>query len=82
MIAAAGRETELDLMMDCGVNANNCAEFVQQGMTVAEMSSPLLKGPNGKLAPGSGDISAAVARVRQALDAAGEAHRTDEGVKS
>jgi ribulose-phosphate 3-epimerase len=81
MIAAAGREAEVDLMMDGGVNANNCAEFVGHGMTVAEMSSPLLKGPNGKFVPGSGDIPDAVARVRHALDDAGSRLRTDQGLK-
>ena len=77
---AGGREAEVDLMMDGGVNANNCAAFVKQGMTVAEMSSPLFKGPNGKLQPGTGDIPAAVARVRQALDQAGNLHRTANGI--
>lgn len=81
MIAAAGLEAQVDLMMDGGVNAGNCAHFVEMGMTVAEMSSPLFKGPNGKLQPGTGDIPAAVARVRQALDAAGSSHRTDDGLR-
>lgn len=80
MIVAAGREDQVDLMMDGGVNAKNCADFVAQGMTVAEMSSPLFKGPNGKLKPGTGDIPAAVARVRAALDQAGETYRTDNGL--
>ncbi len=82
MIVAAGLETQVDLMMDGGVNANNCADFVQLGMTVAEMSSPLLKGPKGKLVPGSGDIPNAVARVRTALDAAGETFRSARGLKN
>jgi ribulose-phosphate 3-epimerase len=81
LIAAAGRAAEVDLMMDGGVNANNCADFVRQGMTVAEMSSPLFKGPSGKLQPGTGDIPAAVARVRQALDQAGNLYRTEAGLK-
>lgn len=81
MVVAAGRETEVDLMMDGGVNASNCAEFIQHGMTVAEMSSPLLKGPTGKFVPGSGDIPNAVRRVRQALDEASTRYRTDAGVK-
>lgn len=80
MLVAAGREREVDLMMDGGVNAGNCAEFVKHGMTVAEMSSPLFKGPKGKLQPGTGEIPAAVARVRQALDEAGAAFRTDAGL--
>lgn len=80
MIVAAGREQEVDLMMDGGVNAHNCAEFVKQGMTVAEMSSPLFKGPNGKLEPGTGEISAAVARAQSALDVASKSYRTDDGL--
>lgn len=82
ILVAAGREQEVDLMMDGGVNAKNCADFVKQGMTVAEMSSPLFKGPNGKLQPGTGEIPAAVARVRAALDAAGEMYRTERGLKT
>lgn len=80
LIAAAGRELEVDLMMDGGVNTGNCAEFVKLGMTVAEMSSPLLKGPNGKFKPGAGEIPAAVARARQALDEAAKAFRTEKGL--
>ncbi|HZQ07619.1 MAG TPA: hypothetical protein VFD70_13640 [Anaerolineae bacterium] len=78
MLKAAGLDSQVDLMMDGGVNAGNCAEFVKQGMTVAEMSSPLLKGPQGKFQPGTGEIGAAVARVRQALDAAGERYRMEK----
>jgi ribulose-phosphate 3-epimerase len=81
MIVDAGCEQVVDLMMDGGVNASNCAEFVKAGMTVAEMSSPLFKGTNGKLKPGTGEIPRAVARVRQALDQAGERLRTDEGLR-
>ncbi|MBI4672366.1 MAG: hypothetical protein HY741_11975 [Chloroflexi bacterium] len=82
MIVAVGLEDQVDLMMDGGVNAGNCADFVKQGMTVAEMSSPLFKGPKGKLQPGTGEIPAAVARVRQALDEASTRYRTDNGLKS
>jgi hypothetical protein len=57
-------------MEDGGLNAGNVAQFVAAGMTVGEFSSPLLKGPNGKLRPGTGEIAAAVARVRAALDQA------------
>jgi hypothetical protein len=39
-------------------------------MTVGEFSSPLLKGPQGKLPAGTGEITAAVQRVRRALDKA------------
>jgi hypothetical protein len=57
------------------LNAGNVAEFIQAGMTVGEFSSPLLKGPNGKLAPGTGEITAAVAKLRAVMDAA----RTESG---
>lgn len=80
MIVGAGMEDKVDLMMDGGVNAANCAEFVKVGMTVAEMSSPLLKGPSGKLAPGTGEIAKAVRRVREALAAASLRYRTEKGL--
>jgi ribulose-phosphate 3-epimerase len=81
MLVAAGRADEVDLMMDGGLNAGNVAKFVQAGMTVGEFSSPLLKGPEGKLAPGTGQIRQAVERVRVALDAAGMQYRSEGGLK-
>jgi ribulose-phosphate 3-epimerase len=65
-------ENKVELMVDGGLNADNVAEFVQAGMTVGEFSSPLLKGPRGKLAPNTGEITAAVRRIRAALDEAVE----------
>jgi ribulose-phosphate 3-epimerase len=56
MIKEAGMEDKIELMEDGGLNSSNVAEFIQAGMTVGEFSSPLLKGPNGKLKPGTGDI--------------------------
>lgn len=82
MIVTAGREQQVDLMMDGGVNANNCAEFVAQGMTVAEMSSPLFKGPHGKLQPGTGEIPAAVMRACRALEEASALYRDENGLKA
>jgi ribulose-phosphate 3-epimerase len=70
MLATRHMERTVDLMEDGGLNASNLAAFVQAGMTVGEFSSPLLKGPQGKLAPGTGDIAAAVRSVRAALDQA------------
>lgn len=81
MIVAHGMEQQVDLMMDGGLNAGNASDFVQAGMTVGEFSSPLLKGPKGKLAPGTGEIAAAVHRVREALDQASKSYRTDKGLK-
>ena len=70
MLAARKLERTVELMEDGGLNAENLGAFVQGGMTVGEFSSPLLKGPHGKLAPGTGEITAAVHRIRTALDRA------------
>jgi hypothetical protein len=82
MIVAQGLEDKVDLMMDGGLNAGNVSKYVGAGMTVGEFSSPFLKGPNGKLKPGTGEIPAAVQRMRKALDEATATHRTDKGLKS
>jgi len=73
MIREAGRESEVDLMEDGGINFENSAPFVQAGMTVGEYSSALLKGPDGegpgnRFIPGQGRITDAVRRLRTALD--------------
>jgi ribulose-phosphate 3-epimerase len=73
MILAAGREAEVDLMEDGGLNVDNVAEFVAAGMTVGEFSSPLLKGKGGKFRPGAGDIAAAVRSLRAKLEIASAA---------
>jgi hypothetical protein len=67
MVQAAGRADKVDIMEDGGLNAGNVAEFIRAGMTVGEFSSPLLKGPNGKLKPGTGDIERAVKKLREAM---------------
>jgi ribulose-phosphate 3-epimerase len=82
MIGTQGLEQKVDLMMDGGLNTGNVSKFVGAGMTVGEFSSPLLKGPGGKLKPGTGEIPAAVQRLRKALDEAAATHRTDMGLKS
>jgi ribulose-phosphate 3-epimerase len=79
MIVAQGLEQKVDLMMDGGLNARNVAQFVQAGMTVGEFSSPLLKGPQGKLVPGTGAIREAVQKLRAALDSASEMYRSEDG---
>lgn len=79
MIAEAGMEGCIELMEDGGLNAGNVGEFIAAGMTVGEFSSPLLKGPNGKLKPGTGDIAAAVGRLRKVMDEASEQYRTADG---
>ena len=79
MIAEAGMEGQIELMEDGGLNAGNVAEFIAAGMTVGEFSSPLLKGANGKLKPGTGDIATAVKKLRAVMDAASEQYRTSEG---
>jgi ribulose-phosphate 3-epimerase len=70
MIHAAGMQDRIELMEDGGLNAGNVGEFIRAGMTVGEFSSPLLKGPNGKFVPGTGEITAAVQKLRAAMDAA------------
>ena len=81
MIVAAGREAEVDLMEDGGLNEGNVAEFVANGMTVGEFSSPLLKGKAGKFKPGSGEIAAAVRSLRTRMEAASAASRGEHGLK-
>ena len=76
MIAEAGMEDRIELMEDGGLNAGNVAEFIAAGMTVGEFSSPLLKGPKGKLQPGTGEIAAAVQKLRAVMDAASDPART------
>ncbi|MDX2139227.1 MAG: hypothetical protein SF123_14155 [Chloroflexota bacterium] len=70
MIREGGMLDRIELMEDGGLNAGNVAAFIAAGMTVAEVSSPLLKGPNGKLQPGTGEITAAVQKLRAVMDAA------------
>ena len=72
MIAEAGWKMQIDIMEDGGLNAGNVADFIAAGMTVGEFSSPLLKGPNGKLQPGTGEIAAAVATLRAVMDEASD----------
>jgi len=81
MIADAGREGEIELMEDGGLNAGNVARFIEVGMTVGEFSSPLLKGANGKLQPGTGEIAAAVAKLRTVMQTASDQYRDGGGLK-
>ncbi len=69
-------------MMDGGLNTGNVSKFVRAGMTVGEFSSPLLKGPAGKLKAGTGEIPAAVQRLRKALDEAGHNASHGHGIKT
>ena len=80
MIAAAGLENSIHLMEDGGLNAGNVETFIKAGMTVGEFSSPLLKGPDGKFVPGTGQIEAAVARLREVVDAASDHYRGENGL--
>jgi len=82
MLVEAGVESRVDLMEDGGLNAENVERFVEMGMTVGEFSSPLMKGPQGKLKPGNGDIVRAVGKLRTALDAAAQKYRSDSGLKA
>jgi ribulose-phosphate 3-epimerase len=80
MIVEAGLEGQLELMEDGGLNAANVGSFIEAGMTVGEFSSPLLKGPEGKFQPGTGQIEAAVSKLRAVMDAASRQYRTDSGL--
>jgi len=71
MIVAAGLEKSMELMVDGGLNSGNVVDYIKVGMTVGEFSSPLLKGPNGKFVPGTGQIESAVNKLRAAMDGAG-----------
>jgi len=71
MIVAAGLENSMELMVDGGLNTGNVVDYIKVGMTVGEFSSPLLKGPNGKFVPGTGQIESAVKKLRAAMDGAG-----------
>jgi ribulose-phosphate 3-epimerase len=81
MIVAAGLEGQLELMEDGGLNAGNVAEFIGAGMTVGEFSSPLLKGPDGKYVPGTGQIEVAVKKLRAVMAEASDKYRGQSGLK-
>jgi hypothetical protein len=79
MLKKRGRETEVDLMEDGGLNKGNLESFVSKGMNVGEFSSPLMKGPNGKFKPGNGDIAKAAKELRAFLDELSASYRSDDG---
>ena len=81
MIAAAGMQDRIELMEDGGLNAGNVGQFIAAGMTVGEFSSPLLKGADGKLTAGSGEITAAVQRLRAVMREASDRNRDANGLK-
>ncbi|HMQ55636.1 MAG TPA: hypothetical protein PKE64_24350 [Anaerolineae bacterium] len=81
MVVEAGLEGQLEIMEDGGLNAGNVADFIEAGMTVGEFSSPLLKGPAGKFQPGTGQIEAAVKRLRSVMDEASAMVRDANGLK-
>ena len=81
MIAAAGMQDRIELMEDGGLNSGNIADFIAAGMTVGEFSSPLLKGPAGKLQPGTGEIAAAVEKLRAVMREASDRYRDERGLK-
>ena len=80
MIADAGLEDRIELMEDGGLNSGNVGEFIAAGMTVGEFSSPLLKGPAGKLRPGTGEIGAAVRHLRDVMREASNEYRNEMGL--
>jgi ribulose-phosphate 3-epimerase len=70
MLVDLGLGDRIELMEDGGLNADNVEQFVKAGMTVGEFSSPLFKGPEGRYKAGTGQITEAVKRLRDALDRA------------
>ena len=82
MIAAAGMQRRIELMEDGGLNRSNVADFIAAGMTVGEFSSPLLKGPEGKLQPGAGQIATAVNDLRAVMTQASDKYRDENGLKT
>ncbi len=81
MIVEAGLEGQMELMEDGGLNAGNVEDFIKVGMTVGEFSSPLLKGPDGKFVPGTGQIEAAVKKLRAVMEEASNKYRDENGLK-
>jgi len=81
MIVKAGREGNLDLMEDGGLNRKNVSDFIARGMTVGEFSSPLMKGPQGRFEPGAGDITKAVRELKATMDEASSRYRSNQGLK-
>ena len=81
MVAEAGLEMSMELMEDGGLNAGNVEDFIRVGMTVGEFSSPLLKGPEGKFVPGTGQIEAAVKKLRAVMEKASHTYRNESGLK-
>jgi len=81
MIAAAGMQDRIELMEDGGLNAGNVGQFIAAGMTVGEFSSPLLKGAGGKLQPGTGEITAAVQKLRAVMREASDKYRDEQHLK-
>jgi ribulose-phosphate 3-epimerase len=70
MLVERNLHDRVELMEDGGLNADNVEQFVRAGMTVGEFSSPLFKGPEGRYRAGSGEITRAVKRLKEALDRA------------
>ena len=79
MLKKRGRETEVDLMEDGGLNAGNLESFVSRGMSVGEFSSPLMKGPQGRFKPGNGDITRAARDLGSLLSDLSDKYRNEDG---
>jgi len=81
MIVEAGLEGSMEWIENGGLNTRNIEDLIRAGMTVGEFSSPLLKGPEGKFVPGSGQIEAAVQRLQAVMNEASDRHRDENGLK-
>lgn len=85
MLVKQGREKEVDLMEDGGLNRDNLESLVSRGMSVGEFSSPLLKGssgkgPGGRFIPGEGSIADAVRQLKSFLSELSSRYRTANGL--
>jgi ribulose-phosphate 3-epimerase len=79
MLKKRGRELDVDLMEDGGLNKGNLEKFVSRGMSVGEFSSPLLKGPDGRFNPGDGNIARATQDLKTFLGDLASKYRNDDG---
>ena len=79
MLKKRGRQSEVDLMEDGGLNAANLDSFVSRGLSVGEFSSPLLKGPEGQFKPGDGNITTAAQNLRRLPAGLSEKYRNEDG---
>lgn len=79
MLQRRGREKEVHLMEDGGLNRDNLESLISRGMSVGEFSSPLLKGPEGRFQPGEGRIAEAVRELKTYIEGLASRYRGKDG---